>query len=205
MRISDWSSDVCSSDLDAIADRLAGQPANEAPVAHHQQAVPGARGDLGVAEAAAPQREQFLALLVLRPPALRQVAEREVRPAAAKIAAVAADVADEAVALTHLWLDADRQSQSLGDDLRGVQGAPVGAGDDAADPASGEAPGHLVRLALALLGELRIDDAGVDAGAGEVPVEVQLPVDRKSVVSGKSVSVRVALGGRRLIKKKNKS
>src|SRR3546814_4172796 len=79
---------------DAIADRLAGQPANEAPVAHHQQAVQGARGDLGVAEAAAPQREQFLALLVLRPPAPRQVAEREVRPAAAKIAAVAADVAD---------------------------------------------------------------------------------------------------------------
>src|SRR3546814_7402540 len=28
--------------------------------------------------------------------------------------------------------------------------------------------------------------------------------DRKSVVSGKSVSVRVALGGRRIIKKKNK-
>src|SRR3546814_5647901 len=104
--------------------------------------------------------------------ALRQVAEREGRPAAAKIAAVAADVADEAVALTHLWLDADRQSQSLGDDLRGVQGAPVGAGDEAADPASGEAPGHLVRLALALLGELRIDDAGVDAGAGEVHVEI---------------------------------
>src|SRR3546814_14956364 len=75
-------------------------------------------------------------------------------------------------------------SQSLGDDLRGVQGAPVGAGDDAADPASGEAPGHLVRLALALLGELRLDDAGVDAGAGEVRVEVRLPVadtDRRSV------------------------
>src|SRR3546814_13979443 len=29
-------------------------------------------------------------------------------------------------------------------------------------------------------------------------------IDRKSVVSGKSVSVRVDLGGRRLIKKKNK-
>src|SRR3546814_10367188 len=113
MRISDWSSDVCSSDLDAIADRLAGQPANEAPVAHHQQAVPGARGDLGVAEAAAPQREQFLALLVLRPPALRQVAEREVRPAAAKIAAVAADVAAEAVAHTPLASDSYGLSASL--------------------------------------------------------------------------------------------
>src|SRR3546814_18741403 len=31
----------------------------------------------------------------------------------------------------------------------------------------------------------------------------QRPVDRKSVVSGKSVSVRVDLGGRRIIKKKN--
>src|SRR3546814_11796899 len=30
------------------------------------------------------------------------------------------------------------------------------------------------------------------------------PTDRKSVVSGKSVSVRVVLGGRRIIKKKNK-
>src|SRR3546814_15730509 len=116
MRISDWSSDVCSSDL------------------------------------AAPQREQVLALLVLRPPALRQVAEREVRPAAEKIAAVAADVADEAVALTHLWLAADRQSQSLGDDPRGVQGAPLGASDDAAAPARGEAHGNLFRLALALRG-----------------------------------------------------
>src|SRR3546814_10540429 len=31
------------------------------------------------------------------------------------------------------------------------------------------------------------------------------PVDRKSAVEGKSVSVRVDLGGRRIIKKKNKS
>src|SRR3546814_15662226 len=82
---------------DAIADRLAGQPANEAPAAHHQQAVPGARGDLGVADAAAPQREQFLALPALRPPALRPDPERDMRPAAAKSAPVAADVADEAV------------------------------------------------------------------------------------------------------------
>src|SRR3546814_12145576 len=31
------------------------------------------------------------------------------------------------------------------------------------------------------------------------------PIDRKSVVSGQSVSVRVDLGGRRIIKKKKKS
>src|SRR3546814_17563540 len=35
-----------------------------------------------------------------------------------------------------------------------------------------------------------------------IPVEADLP-DRKSVVWGKSVSVRVDLGGRRIIKKKN--
>src|SRR3546814_12447510 len=34
------------------------------------------------------------------------------------------------------------------------------------------------------------------------PVSVVLPIDRKSGVSGKSVSVRVGLGGRRIIKKK---
>src|SRR3546814_12634461 len=40
-------------------------------------------------------------------------------------------------------------------------------------------------------------DIGVDPGLG-------LLGDRKSVVEGKSVSVRVDLGGRRIIKKKNK-
>src|SRR3546814_12200178 len=34
-------------------------------------------------------------------------------------------------------------------------------------------------------------------------LEADLAIDRKSVVSGKSVSVRVDLGGRRIIKKKN--
>src|SRR3546814_10973530 len=36
----------------------------------------------------------------------------------------------------------------------------------------------------------------------ELPVDEDVLPDRKSVVSGKSVSVRVALGGRRIIKKK---
>src|SRR3546814_15158824 len=36
-------------------------------------------------------------------------------------------------------------------------------------------------------------------------IGVMQRLDRKSVVSGKSVSVRVDLGGRRIIKKKNKS
>src|SRR3546814_11877983 len=41
------------------------------------------------------------------------------------------------------------------------------------------------------------DDLAELAGAGQAQ-----PADRKSVVSGKSVSVRVDLGGRRIIKKK---
>src|SRR3546814_17178390 len=40
------------------------------------------------------------------------------------------------------------------------------------------------------------------SGAGKVGMD---ELDRKSVVSGKSVSVRVDLGGRRIIKKKTKT
>src|SRR3546814_14430484 len=46
----------------------------------------------------------------------------------------------------------------------------------------------------------------ITPSAGEmVPEATFADLDRKSVVSGKSVSVRVDLGGRRIIKKKNKS
>src|SRR3546814_11916964 len=41
-------------------------------------------------------------------------------------------------------------------------------------------------------------------GRLSVSSRIKSPQDRKSVVSGKSVSVRVALGGRRIIKKKIK-
>src|SRR3546814_17627147 len=44
-------------------------------------------------------------------------------------------------------------------------------------------------------------DARADAGRGRFLVRA--PQDRKSVVSGKSVSVRVALGGRSIIKNNN--
>src|SRR3546814_18595933 len=45
--------------------------------------------------------------------------------------------------------------------------------------------------------------AGLDSAPGSAMVVVPGLIDRKSVVSGKSVSVRVDLGGRRIIKKKN--
>src|SRR3546814_12195432 len=47
---------------------------------------------------------------------------------------------------------------------------------------------------------IRIAERVIDVGGG---IERSIP-DRKSVVKGKSVSVRVDLGGRRIIKKKKK-
>src|SRR3546814_16584732 len=48
-------------------------------------------------------------------------------------------------------------------------------------------------------------DSGID-GARREMIAVRADQDRKSVVSGKSVSVRVDLGGRRILKKtKNKT
>src|SRR3546814_17267272 len=46
---------------------------------------------------------------------------------------------------------------------------------------------------------------GIEAQEGRREVAVTPPEDRKSVVQGKRVSVRVDLGGRRIIKKKNKT
>src|SRR3546814_13843181 len=66
------------------------------------------------------------------------------------------------------------------------------------DPAPLDPPHPHVRpdLQLALAAAAAVP--GADRRAGDL----RLAVDRKSVVSGKSVSVRVELGGRRCIKKK---
>src|SRR3546814_18221796 len=76
---------------------------------------------------------------------------------------------------------------------------------------------HDQRLALLVAQVLRVDLEMLDDGAQPEPQFVHvvfvvpdddaslapdLESDRKSVVSGKSVSVRVDLGGRRIIKKK---
>src|SRR3546814_14959224 len=50
---------------------------------------------------------------------------------------------------------------------------------------------------------LPLPNASPPFGPGPPPRTAPVTVDRKSVVSGKSVSVRVDLGGRRIIKKKN--
>src|SRR3546814_18325543 len=49
-----------------------------------------------------------------------------------------------------------------------------------------------------------IDNLAAQEGWTESTTKTVLAGDRKSVVSGKSVSVRVDLGGRRIIKKKRK-
>src|SRR3546814_13265902 len=50
-----------------------------------------------------------------------------------------------------------------------------------------------------------IPEADVRRRFGEVLAAAREVLDRKSVVSGKSVSVRVDLGGRRIVKKKTKT
>src|SRR3546814_13587304 len=73
---------------------------------------------------------------------------------------------------------------------------------------------HQPRIDVSVPGQPTVDpllDAAVrTAVAGRFPQTVEhsrgpypLTLDRKSVVSGKSVSVRVDLGGRRILKKKN--
>src|SRR3546814_12031191 len=56
----------------------------------------------------------------------------------------------------------------------------------------------LVDIGLVMLAMMRRQRVGRD-------MRRKCVLDRKSVVSGKSVSVRVALGGRRIIKKQNQS
>src|SRR3546814_5801705 len=50
---------------------------------------------------------------------------------------------------------------------------------------------------------VRIVQDHTKTGVPEAVLKREFPADRKSVVSGKSVSVRVELGGRRTIKQKN--
>src|SRR3546814_11353652 len=62
---------------------------------------------------------------------------------------------------------------------------------------------HLVLEPAAPVAQSRVDVEQA-RGRGAEPVMLAAGIDRKSVVEGKSVSVRVDLGGRRIIKKKIK-
>src|SRR3546814_14545297 len=68
------------------------------------------------------------------------------------------------------------------------------------DPGFGQSLG--LRISNALAGQLNGRFSLMPAAKGGATARLDLPVDRKSVVSGKRASVREALGGRRLIKKK---
>src|SRR3546814_14762826 len=91
----------------------------------------------------------------------------------------------------------------VGDDDLGIVQNRDGDGD-----ALAHAAGQLVRIG-AQPGR-RIRDADPPQGLfgaseGLLSRDLLVRLDRKSVVSGKSVSVRVDLGGRRIIKKKKKT
>src|SRR3546814_16133524 len=84
----------------------------------------------------------------------------------------------------------------------------IEAADDEIEAVAGVIIAQLLRILILLRWVLRLGD---DRQAGEVAIVFGLPVpiaprghrgDRKSVVSGKSVSVSVDLGGRRVIKQK---
>src|SRR3546814_7994480 len=74
-----------------------------------------------------------------------------------------------------------------------VEGRRLQGGED---PRAGRIDARAGGVALAQEGRQRLH---------LVALQVIADPDRKSVVSGKSVSVRVDLGGRRIIKKKNKN
>src|SRR3546814_14504001 len=142
MRISDWSSDVCSSDLAPLACRVA-TLAQQAPC------------------------------IVPAGPCFRQ---RDLR------------------------VDAEGQPGVLPCDA--VAKPPVAGARGHDFQVEAGTVGQLVRLGPGL----RVADRGIGQrhGAISLPAGAICPLARKSVVSGKSVSVRVDLGGRRNIKKKTK-
>src|SRR3546814_19756752 len=84
--------------------------------------------------------------------------------------------------------DIDQPALDIVDEFGGFRGRPQGVRSDDRDARLGKAQRDLVGDAL---------DART---AGDEAI-----LDRKSVVSGKSVSVRVALGGRRIINKKKQT
>src|SRR5207253_3735243 len=93
----------------AVAQLAAGEPADEAPMRHHGDAVPVGHAARGDAKGAAALAEQELAFLGVRPPAFRDMVEVEMRPALGQKRALAADVADEGAALAHQGRSEERR------------------------------------------------------------------------------------------------
>src|SRR3546814_17328015 len=153
MRISDWSSDVCSSDLNAAVQRRAGKRLRRPPrrrLHHDLDAV-----DAGIF--LAPQGEESRRVVARHPVAHESCRHRETESAVARSG-----------------------------EGEGLQPATVSGFTDF----RAQAPAYPAPL---------FDDRRLAVAT------THLRLDRKSVVSGKRVSVRVDLGGRRLIKKKKKT
>src|SRR3546814_452976 len=181
MRISDWSSDVCSSDLEQD---LAGQPTR---FLQHDTVPLGGQSQPDL-EAGSRGRADAGQDLVDDPePVVR-------RPAIAVGAEVVASVEElaEEIAVSPVDLDAI-EAGPLGQDRRGCE---------VIDDPSDLIRAHRAR-ALDRVRPRRDDVARVQRGV--CPTTAVLELDRKGVGEGKSVSVRVDLGwGRNIKKKKNK-
>src|SRR3546814_19024341 len=184
MRISDWSSDVCSSDLALAAPLTVDNPVHQTvrvkPANRH---APMALHGLGAAAAAARQGRQTI----------------------------------EPVDFGNGWTGASISGFATKGAFTGMVGPDTVAWDEAF--ASGQEGVFLDRPPHAgEQFEVTFRDTGPGVAGGFVSAVVitdarrydfvlysDTPLDRKSVVSGKSVSVRVDLGGRRIIKKKKPS
>src|SRR3546814_6379392 len=124
--------------------------------------------------------------------------------------------ADEGPMLVHVVTKKGKgyaPAEAAADKYHGVQKFDVVSGEQAKAPAG--PPSYTNVFAKALIGEAERDDKGVaitdampsgtghDKFGGTVPDRTfDVGIDRKSGVEGKSVAVRVDIGGRRRIKKK---
>ena len=78
--------------------------------------------------------------------------------------------------LAHQEMDLDGQAELAGDDLRRLQGPGIGAGDQPLDGMGRQGQGCGPGLALALLGQPGIGDAGIHPRGVEGDIELGLAV-----------------------------
>src|SRR3546814_7140333 len=214
MRISDWSSDVCSSDLAAVAEPQPTDDAapkavddEEAAIAHTTYDIKKAFGaiaridksggnDLGLHQRR--KLDAFIERYVARTRKSKEYTQANRRHMAdprvvngfkPMLKEMTYQIVVERSKGSHLW---DLDGNEYVDALNGLGMSLFGW-----------QPGFVLDSVREQL-ELGYEIGPQHPLAGDVTRLVCDVTDRKSVVSGKSVSVRVDLGGRRIIKQKRK-
>ena len=104
----------------------------------------------------------------------------EIRPARRQFVACGTDIADERSALAYQAFDGHRDAEGRVDDLRGLQGTRVGAGNDPPNGRAAQSFGHGAGLFVAEISQLRVFYAGVDSGLGVGDVEKGLGVPQQN-------------------------